>query len=336
MRIDAHAHLYPERFIRTIEALGEKYPVQMRRPAPGADYVFYAGGREFFALTPDFYDVDVRLEQMAGSGVDMQVLSLAPPMVYWAEPELAGDLCRLFNDEVAAVVRRHPDRFVALAAVPLQDPAAAVEELERAVRECGARGVMIPTVVGTLDLDAPELFPFYEAVERMDLTVFMHPIPRPGPEGLRLRDYRLDVTVGFVMDTTLAASRLVLGGILPRLPGLRVMLSHLGGTIPFLWGRLSTGFRMFAGEWAWGDPAEHFARLYFDSISYRPEPLAYAAGLVGADRILYGSDDPFFGGENMRQSAETIERCGALDEAARRMIFSETAMRLFRIGRQEA
>lgn len=331
MRIDAHAHLFPERFLRRIEALGDKYPVQIRRPRPGADRVFYAGGREFYTYTPDFYDVDVRLGQMAESGVDAQVLSLAPPMVYWAEPELARELCQLYNDEVATIVRRHPGKFAALAAVPLQDTEAAIEELKRAVREDGARGVMLPSVIGSEDVDSPRLFSFYEAVCDLGLPIFLHPIPRPGPEGLRLRDYRLDVTVGFVMDTTLAAARLVQSGILPRLPGLEVMLSHLGGTVPFLWGRLSGGFKMFAGEWEWGDPADHFARMYLDAICYRPEPLAYVARLVGAERILYGSDDPFFGAENMRQAAETIERCTELDAAAKRMIFGGNAARLFRL-----
>lgn len=332
MRIDAHAHLFPERFLRRIEEQGDKYPVQIRRPHPGSDRVFYAENREFYIFTPDFYDVDVRLEQMAESGVDAQVLSLAPPMVYWADLEFARELCQIYNDEMAAVVRRHPGKFAALAAVPLQEAGAAIGELKRSVRENSVRGVILPTVIGTKEVDAPDLFPFYEAAAGMGLPIFLHPIPRPGPEGLRLRDYRLDVTVGFVMDTTLAAARLVLSGILPRLPGLRVMLSHLGGTVPFLWGRLSEGFTMFAGEWEWGDPTAYFARMYFDAICYRPQPLAYAARLVGTDRILYGSDDPFFGGENMRQAAAAIEGCAELDEAAKRMIFGETAARLFRMG----
>lgn len=331
MRIDAHAHLYPEGFLALIEAQGDKYPIRIARPNPGEHRKFFVGGREFFTFTPDFFDLDVRLGQMAESNVDMQVLSLAPPMVYWAEPALGRELCQIYNDEIAGVVRAHPDKFIALAAVPLQDVPAAIEELERAVREHHVRGVMIPTSVGVKEVDSPEFFPFYEAVARLDLPIFVHPIPRPGPEGLRLRDHRLDVTVGFVMDTTLAAARLVLSGILPRLPRLRIMLSHLGGTIPFLWGRLSDGFKMFAGEWEWGDPADFFGMFYFDAISYRPEPLEYVAGLVGADRILYGSDDPFFGAENMRQSAETILACSSLDGKAKQMIFGENAVKLFGI-----
>ena len=268
---------------------------------------------------------------MAASEVDMQVISLGPPMVYWAEPELGAELCRAYNDEMARLVRRHPDKFVALAAVPLQEVDAAVSEFERAARDLDVRGAMIPTTVGTKDLDSPEFVPFYEAAARMDLPLFMHPMPRPGPEGMRLRDYRLDVTVGFVMDTTLAAARLVLSGILPRLPELRVMLSHLGGTIPFLWGRLSEGFRMFAGDWEWGEPRDHFARFHIDAIAYRPEPLEYAAGLLGAEKILYGSDDPFFGAENMHQSAETIRASQGFDEKTKELIFGKNAARLFRI-----
>jgi aminocarboxymuconate-semialdehyde decarboxylase len=332
MRIDAHAHLYPERFLYLIEKQGDKYPIQILRPKPGEDRNLIIDGKPFFTFTPDFFDVDVRLGQMAESDVDMQVLSLAPPMVYWAGASLGLELCQIFNDEIAGVVRRNPDKFVALAAVPLQDVPSAIEELTRAVAECDFRGVMIPTNVGGQDLDAEHFWPFYEAVLELDVPIFIHPIPHVGPEGLRLRDYRLDVTVGFAMDTTIAAARIVLSGILPRLPELKIMLSHLGGTIPFLWGRLSDGFRMFAGEWEWGDPTDFFKLFYFDAISYRPEPLEYAAKLVGADRILFGSDDPFFGVENMRQSAQTILGCRGLDENARTNIFGGTAARLFRIG----
>ena len=201
--------------------------------APGGSGNSSWPGVSFFTFLPDFFDLDVRLEQMAAAAVDMQVLSLGPPMVYWAEPELGAELCRAFNDEIASIVRRHPDKFVALAAAPLQDVDAAIAEMGRAARELDLRGVMIPTVVGMKEVDSPEFIPFYEAAAEMGLPLFVHPMPRPGPEGLRLRDYRLDVTVGFVMDTTLAATRLVLSGIIPKLPELNVMLTHLGGTIPF-------------------------------------------------------------------------------------------------------
>ena len=207
MRIDAHAHLYPDRFLDLIERQGDKHPVEVRREGAGGERKLIVAGREFFTFLPDFFDLDVRLEQMAAAAVDMQVLSLGPPMVYWAEPELGAELCQAFNDEIASIVRRHPDKFVALAAVPLQDVEAAIAEMERAARELDMRGVMIPTVVGMKEVDSPEFIPFYEAAAEMGLPVFMHPMPRPGPEGLRLRDYRLDVTVGFVMDTTLAAAR---------------------------------------------------------------------------------------------------------------------------------
>ncbi len=131
MRIDAHAHFYPDRFLDLIEKQGDKYPVQVRRSGAGGERKFIAGGREFFTFLPDFFDLDVRLEQMANSEVDMQILSMAPPMVYWAEPELGTELCQVFNDEIAAVVRRYPDKFAALAAVPLQDMDAAIAERRR-------------------------------------------------------------------------------------------------------------------------------------------------------------------------------------------------------------
>ncbi len=332
MRIDAHAHFYPDRFLGLIEGQGDNHAIEVRREGANGERRLVVAGREFFTFSRDFFDLDFRLEQMAASGVDMQVISLGPPMVYWAEPELGAELCRAFNDEMARVVRRYPEHFVALAAVPLQDVDTAVSELERAARDLDARGAMIPTTVGTKDIDSPEFIPFYEAAAEMDLPLFVHPMPRPGPEGLRLRDYRLDVTVGFVMDTTLAASRLVLSGILPDLPGLQMMLSHMGGTIPFLWGRLSEGFRMFAGEWKWGEPRDYFARFHIDAIAYHLAPLEYTTGLLGAEKVLYGSDDPFFGAQNMCQSAETILASREFDEKTKEQIFWKNAARLFRVG----
>ena len=132
MRIDAHAHLYPERFLDLIERQGDKHPVEVRRAGAGGERKLIVAGREFFTFLPDFFDLDVRLEQMAAAAVDMQVLSLGPPMVYWAEPELGAELCRAFNDEIASIVRRHPDKFVALAAAPPQDVDAAIAEMGRA------------------------------------------------------------------------------------------------------------------------------------------------------------------------------------------------------------
>ena len=108
MRIDAHAHFYPERFLDLIERQGDKHPVEVRRAGAGGERKLIVAGREFFTFLPDFFNLDVRLEQMAAAAVDMQVLSLGPPMVYWAEPELGAELCRAFNDEIASIVRRHP------------------------------------------------------------------------------------------------------------------------------------------------------------------------------------------------------------------------------------
>ena len=116
MRIDAHAHFYPERFLDLIERQGDKHPVEVRREGAGGERKLIVAGREFFTFLPDFFDLGVRLEQMAAAAVDMQVLSLGPPMVYWAEPELGAELCQAFNDEIASIVRRHPDKFVTLAA----------------------------------------------------------------------------------------------------------------------------------------------------------------------------------------------------------------------------
>ena len=293
MRIDAHAHFYPERFLDLIEGQGDKPPIEVRREGAGGERKLFVAGREFFTFPPDFFDLDVRLEQMAASAVDMQVISLGPPMVYWAESALDAELCRVFNDEMAQIVRQHPKKFVALAAVPLQDVGAAVSELERATRDLDVRGAMIPTAIGMKDLDSPEFIPFYEAAERLGALVLIHPIRPPGRE--RMGDYYLFNLIGFLVETTLAAARMIFSGTLEKYPGLKLCLSHAGGMALWIQGRFDHGLRALPACQGIIErpPSEYLKRMYFDTITHSSEALRYVIEKVGADRIMLGTDYPF-------------------------------------------
>ena len=328
MIVDAHAHHYPVPFLDEIEAQGERYPVQIRRDWEGSRVLRF-DDRPFFTFEPDFYDIEVRLGQMDRVGIDLQVLSIAPPMVFWAEPGLGLALCQIYNEELARVVRSHPGRFLALSAVPLQDVGRAIEELRRSVRELGARGVLVGSNIRGQDLDAPAFEDFFAAAEELEAPVYIHPILPAGRE--RMRNYRLDILVGFPVDTTLAAARLVYSGLLGRHPRLKVILSHLGGAVPFLWGRLSTAFETFEGieRNFLGDPRDHFRRFYYDSVIYEGPPLAFASGLMGSDRILFGTDAPFFGEENLRICLRTVTECEGLTGEDRGKILSRNAALLF-------
>lgn len=330
MIIDTHAHLYPERYLDLIEAQGEKYPVRIGRDREGLRVLLF-DDREFFTFFPNFYDVDVRLAEMKAAGVDFQVLSIAPPMVFWADPDLGREICRVYNDELAAVVRAHPDKFVALAAVPLQDPPSAVRELERAVKELGMRGCLIGSNIRGRDLDAEEFEDFFAALSELDVTAYVHPILPAGRE--RMREYRLDVLLGFPVDTTIAAARIVFSGILERYPNLRLVLSHLGGTLPFLWGRLASGSEAFEGatKRISGDVSEYFRMFYLDSIGFAPDVLAFGARFAGVEKIVFGTDNPFFGERNLRDCLRVVRECAEFSDEDRRAILTETPKRLFGI-----
>jgi aminocarboxymuconate-semialdehyde decarboxylase len=328
--IDTHAHLYPERYLDLIEAQGDKYPVQIARNKEGLRVLLF-DNREFFTFFPGFFDVDVRLAEMEAAGIDFQVLSIAPPMVFWADPDLGREICQVFNDELAAVVRAHPDKFVALAAVPLQDPPSAVRELERAVKELGMRGCLMGSNIRGKDLDAPEFGDFFAALSEMDVPAYIHPILPAGRE--RMREYRLDILLGFPVDTTIAAARIVFSGVLERHPNLRLILSHLGGTLPFLGGRLAGASDTFEGieKQISGNAADYFRLFYLDTIAYDPEILAFGVRWTGVDKIVFGTDSPFFGAQNLRDCLAVVNDCKELSDADRRSILTDMPKRLFGI-----
>jgi aminocarboxymuconate-semialdehyde decarboxylase len=324
MVIDVHAHLYPRAFMEALAAGGPPHGVSLTGDAPP---VLCFEGIRFWSYTRAFHDVDARLAQMDAAGVDRQYLSLGPPMVYWAPADLGLALSRVYNDEIARVVRAHPDRFVGFAAVPLQDPARALDELDRAV-DLGLRGVGIGSNVHGRPLDDAALWPFYERVEALDLPLFVHPINPAGQPAIH--DYRLDLIVGFPMDTTLAAVRLVYGGVLERFPRLRVCLAHLGGALPFLRERVLTGYRVgrehFGAAMAIAaSPETSLERFWLDSVSYYEPAMLAGIACVGVDHVVMGSDAPFPVGD-LARSVQSIRALTALPVRDRERILGANAI----------
>lgn len=332
MIIDVHAHLYPRAFMEAIAAEGPRHGVSLTGDDP--PFLCFEGIR-FWRYTGPFHDVSLRLQQMDRARVDRQVLSIGPPMVYWAEPETALRLCRIFNDEIAKVVRLHPDRFVGLAVLPLQAPDLALAELDRAVNDLGLLGVGIGSNIQGMQLDDGRLAPFFESAAARDLPIFVHPI-NPAGHG-DIHDYRLDLAVGFPYDTTIAAARLVYSGMLERHPALRICLSHLGGVLPFLRERIAIGFRVGkehfgAAFGASGPPEASIERFYFDSISYYEPALLAGIACVGADRIVIGSDAPFAVGD-LERSVASIKTFAFLPERDRAKILGENALRFLGLAK---
>lgn len=330
MIVDFHAHLYPRAFMEELARVGAAFGIGLERTNGGPERLRFEG-ITFWAYEPSFWDVEARLASLDAAGVDLQVLSMGPPMVYWAPAADGRRLCQMLNDAVADVVRQHPTRFAGLIALPFQDTRLALGELERA-RDLGLVGVQVGSNIHGKPLDHPDLWPIYERLAAEDLPLFIHPINPLGQPAIH--DYRLDLSLGFPFETTVAAARLVFGGVMERFGGLRVCLAHLGGALPYLQERLDLGWRTrrtFPGNRTelTRPPSEYFRRFYLDSISYSDAALACALALYGADHLVLGSDAPFALGD-LQLSVDHIRNFPNASAADKEMILSGTALRLLR------
>jgi aminocarboxymuconate-semialdehyde decarboxylase len=294
VRVDVHTHIVPARWDDFASRHGGgNWPRLVTKDACHATIM--TGDKFFRDVTDQCWDPARRLEDMDRLGIDHQALSPPPIMFcYWAEPKAAQAFARLQNDNVADIAARHPRRFSGMATVPLQDPALAVAELRYARERLGLKAVEIGTVPGGRDFDDPALFDFFEACRDLDVSVFVHPAsPLIGQE--RLTKYYFPLIVGNPLETALAISKLIFGGVLERLPTLRICFAHGGGAFPFTLGRLDYGWSVREeGPATIPKPPREYARLlYFDSLSHGPRNLKFIVDEFGAERVMLGSDYPF-------------------------------------------
>ncbi len=234
-----------------------------------------------------------RLKDMDAAGIDIQAISPSPQFYYWAEPELGREAARLINDRIAEIVASHPDRFVGMGTVPLQAPALAVAELERMVKVLGLRGVEIGTNVAGAELSEERFRPFFAKAEELDVLVFMH--PAGFTHGQRLADHYFINVIGNPLDTTIAVSHLIFGGVLAAYPKLKLCLAHGGGYAAAYSGRFDHAYaaRPDCRRVITEPPTTYLKKLYFDTVVFTHHQLEYLAGLYGADHILLGTDYPY-------------------------------------------
>jgi aminocarboxymuconate-semialdehyde decarboxylase len=290
LAIDVHAHFFPERFLKAIEEAGPESGGTIDRSNAIGPAIVTPTGRTA-PLEVRYYDVDRRLRSMDRQGVQAQALSLTAPMVYWADAALGRRLAGAFNDAASEVHVAYPDRFVVCATLPMQDPAAAVAELDRAAALPGVRGVYLGTNVKGRDLSDPAFTPVFARCEALRLPVLLHPLTVIGASD-RLRPFYLANLLGNPFDTAVAAAHLAFGGVLDRFPRLQICLPHAGGAFPYLVGRLRRGQRVRpeAREGARRPVTAYLRRFTYDTISHSPEALRYLVSIVGVDRVMVGSD----------------------------------------------
>jgi aminocarboxymuconate-semialdehyde decarboxylase len=254
--------------------------------------------KHFSEIVPKLSVPEERLRDMDRMGVDIQAISVAPPQYfYWAEPDLGVRASRIQNDNLARIVREHPDRFVGLGTLPLQDVDASLVELDRLVHELGFNGVEICTSVNGADYDDPRFEPLLARLEELDLLVVMH--PNGFSHGERLAAYYLINTVGMPLDSTVSISRMIFGGVLERHPDLKICVVHGGGYVPFYPARFDHAYhaRDDCREYISRPPSTYLRQLYFDTMVFDPEDLAMLIERYGAEHVLLGSDYPYDMGE---------------------------------------
>ncbi|MDH4191576.1 MAG: amidohydrolase [Betaproteobacteria bacterium] len=327
LAVDIHAHWYPAEWLKLFEKEGASEAARLERN--GSRYTIKTA-RISNAFDEEFVDAELRLAAMDRQGVRVQALSLTTPMVNWASPALGLALAQAFNDTANALHASHPDRFVGLAALPMQAPELALRELERAAKLPGLRGLYLATNVNGDNLDERRFWDIYAKAEELGWTIFLHPMDTIGPE--RTARYHLKNLLGNPYDTGVAAASLIFGGVLDEFPKLEVNLPHAGGAFPGLIGRLDHGTRVRAElKHMKKLPSEYLRRFTYDTIGHDDRINLNLIRLVGADRVVLGSDYCFDMG--LVDPVGTVERLHAsVDESERDLILGKTAARLLHLA----
>lgn len=295
MVIDMHAHYVPNRMVKEVQANGGRYGVKVQMAANGRPQYTVGGfvARPVRAELGDFAD---RRAALAQEGVDRQIVGPWMDLTGYTLPaEEGARWTRLQNDAQAEELGAagSGDAFVGLAGLPMQEPGRAAAELEHAVTKLGFRGAMIATNVNGINYDAPRFDPVWRAAAQAQVPIMLHPFNTVAPE--RLTKYFLNNSLGNPFDTTIAAATMIYGGVCDRFPDLKVLLVHAGGFLPWIIGRIDQSHRHApAGKGKMAKPPMDYLRwFYYDTIIFHPPMLKFLVDIVGADRVVLGSDDPF-------------------------------------------
>jgi aminocarboxymuconate-semialdehyde decarboxylase len=320
--IDIHVHMLPEETMRLLGKESPRVAPRLIEQGGGSTIMEIAGKVVQNPMPRAICDLELRLADMDRYGVDMQaVCTTVQTFFYGEEPALGAACAALQNDELAAVVKRRPDRFAGLATLPLQDPQRAADELARAMRELGLRGAQIGSNVNGKNLDDPALDPVWAAADELRAFILVHPHGEILP-GDRLKSYYMRNFVGLPFETTMAGAALVFGGVIERHPNINFCLCHGGGFLPYQAGRFVHAWKVRGEAKARlrGSPEASLARLHYDTIVHSSSALEFLIATVGPEHVLLGSDYPFDMGE-----LDCVKRLNALSLQGRDLVLGARA-----------
>lgn len=298
MKIDIHTHIMPDQMPNWTQKFG--YGEFIHLEHRNCQACMMKGDKLFRVVEDNCFKEDLRRTEMNATGVTMQVLSTIPVLFnYWAKPADGHETSRFFNDHIAETVSRQSKRFIGLGTVPLQDIDLAIREMERCVKELGMPGLEIGSNINGKNLSDPFFFPFYEAAEKLNCALFIHPWEMMGED--QMQRYWLPWLVGMPAETSRAICSMIFGGVFNRFPKLRVAFAHGGGSFPFTIGRIEHGFNVRPDLVAIDNninPRDYIGKFWVDSLVHDPKAMDYLVDVMGADHICLGSDYPFPLGEH--------------------------------------
>jgi aminocarboxymuconate-semialdehyde decarboxylase len=321
--IDVHTHMFTRRWMELLRANAGIYSLKTR---PDGQEEIFRGDTPVAIPQRGHFDYALRMRDMDAARIDMAIVSLTCPNVYWGGEAVSCEAARESNDSMAKAQKDYPDRIRWFTSLPWEYPAPAVEELRRSC-DNGAIGVMVLCNIAGRSLTDPFFAPIWAEVDRRALPVLVHPTDLPGIEQMDMGKYDLSWAVGFIADTTLAFARIIFDGFLDLYPNLKLIASHGGGALPYLVGRFDKGdeVEIPSRRKVKARPSEYLRRIYYDCITYHPEALRYLISVVGADRVLFGTDYPHQVHDMKGSMANTetlpADQCLAIREGNARRIF---------------
>ena len=317
-KIDVHCHYYPESYLKEIAK-------------------FKVNSTVGVALSKVKWDsMEIRIKEQDENGIDMEVLGVSAPNVYFEDKEFSRTLAQMTNDDLSEMRKKYPNRFGCLASVPLVDIKYAIDELNRAIDKLGMDGILLGTNINGKPLESEEFLPFFEEINKKKIPVILHPMDPRAPE--LFKDYQTGSIIGFVFETTLTVTKMVLSGLFEKCPNIQMVLPHLGGTIPFLHARIDLGFQTYEpARKAIGQigklPSDYLKRLHYDTTTSYSSSLLCTYQLAGADHILFGTDFPYTRGFRMPLNIEVIENLNFTQEEKEKIFFRNAMKLMPRLGK---
>ncbi|HPF45834.1 MAG: amidohydrolase [Alphaproteobacteria bacterium] len=288
--IDVHTHAYTREWYEILRKFGGEYNIQIR--PDGKEEIFKENTPVAFPQ-PGHFDYDLRIKQMDATGIDISIVSLTCPNVYWGGEEISCKAAVASNDSMVEAQNKYPDRIRWYTSLPWEYPERAVKELERSCA-LGASGVMVLANIAGRSLTDPIFAPIWTEIDRRGLPVLLHPTDPPGALSMDMGLYDLSWSVGFMFDTTLAVTRMIFDGFFDKYPNLKLIASHGGGALPYLVGRFEKGDEVELAERRKmkRKPTDYLRHIYYDCINYDARAMQYLISIVGHEHVMFGTDWP--------------------------------------------